>query len=142
MEKHDHSHHHHHENDNCDCPACKQEQAQPNWIKMHQHDDAAVISARCTFLARPETAGDVIAEALQELAAVIAEKGGIIGHIKATLESTTLEMFSLTDRAVSRKKQPNETMTLQLVAIVFLLVPEEAKKLVEKIVLKKLQSLS
>ena len=72
-----------------------------------------------------------IAEELEEVAAEITERGGIVGHVKAAAELTGTEMFSVTDVKAMMKAAPVQALTLKMAAIVFAIAPEETEALVE-----------
>jgi microsomal dipeptidase-like Zn-dependent dipeptidase len=63
---------------------------------------------------------------------LIAEKGGIIGHIKASAEVKNVEMFSVTDVDVMIKTAPEQEINIILAAIVFFVSEEEAEELGRK----------
>jgi hypothetical protein len=66
---------------------------------------------------------------LAVIAEAVSSAGGIIGHIKASASSTSVEMFSITDAdgAASAKTSPELTVVIHLAAIVFNIDPEAAE---------------
>jgi hypothetical protein len=121
---HEHEHHHHHEHEEAE--------AAPGELRVEclLHDDAIVVSGDLTVMAAEY--GPVRAKINAQLAAVaaaVASAGGIIGHIKASASSTSVEMFSITDAdgAVSAKASPELTIVIHLAAIVFNIAPESAE---------------
>ncbi len=127
MHKNDHAHHAHDENGSCilaetDAPGVVHTEA-------HLHDDARVISGHLTLTADYDKVGKSLADQLEKMAKTVQERGGIVGHIKASCTVRAVEMFSVTEMAVTVKKAPDQEIKINLAAIVFLIDPEEAEKL-------------
>lgn len=95
----------------------------------HLHDEARVISGRLTLSADYEKIKKSLADNLEQLAITVQERGGIVGHIKASCTVTAVEMFSVTETAATVKKAPEQEIKVSLAAIVFLIDPEEAEAL-------------
>lgn len=144
---HDHEDHDHaahiHSDDECTCEACRSAAAGARfWVRNQVQDGASVISAECRLTAEYAKASIELKTALEELATQITESGGVIGHIKAAAEITSVEMFSVTETAVSHKRAEEQEITVQLAAIVFLVDPDEAKSYVERCVVNPLMRLA
>jgi hypothetical protein len=124
-EHHEHHHHHHeheHEHEHGSEPAPGEAR-----VECLLHDDAIVVSGDLTVMAAEyEPVRAKINAQLASVAAAVASAGGIIGHIKASASSTSVEMFSITDAdgAVSAKISPELTVVIHLAAIVFNIDPE------------------
>jgi hypothetical protein len=105
---HTHSHHHHH------------------------HDNEAIVVSGSIELScsNSESLRHALELKLQDIAHNIREQNGIIGHIKALYNSTTTDMFSITDVDLAVKRSPGETVAIHLVAIVFLVDEESVTQLV------------
>ena len=108
-------------------------------IQVNQHDEAVVVS--CSFdlvvNSRQETCND-IKEKLDAIAKRVVEGGGIIGHIKASVETTATDMLSITDATVQQKSAPALAAHINLVAILFLIGPDSAESLVAEILVEHL----
>lgn len=136
------SHVHEAHREGCDCDSCSgQNWSGQSWVRGYMQDDAAVISAKFTLTADYDTVDAVLKTGLEELAASISDKGGIIGHIKATAEINSVEMFSLTNTEVSVRRSPEQDIVVRVAAIVFFIDLDEAKDLVERIVINRLISM-
>ena len=96
------------------------------------HDDAIVISASLTV---DSDAGDLharIAEELEAAAREVKERGGIVGHIKASVSAASTCMISVTDEEAAVKDSPIRRARITLAAIVFLISPEDAESIVRR----------
>lgn len=137
---HDHRHEAHVHDENCNCGQDhghshdhkKEHHADSGAIHVesHLHDDARVISGLLTVQADYSKLRDVLQQRLEELAAQVTTRGGIVGHIKASCEVKEVEMFSITDVTVSIKKAPVQEIRINLAAIVFIVDRAEAERLV------------
>ena len=136
---HDHDHHHEH-GDHCSC-GCHdhehhhhEEEKLPGvvYTKVRLHDDAKVVSGSLTVFGDYEKVREGLNRGLTEFAAAVTEKGGIIGHIKASAEVKNVEMFSVTDVDVMIKTAPEQEINIILAAIVFFVTEEEAETLGKK----------
>lgn len=145
-ENHEHDHHeHHHHDDNCGCGHeyhhhdehcdCGHEHCeavkQPGvvYTNVRLHDDAKVVSGSLTVIGDYEKVREGLNRGLTEFAAKVTEKGGVIGHIKASAEVKSVEMFSVTDVDVMIKTAPEQEISIILAAIVFFVSEEEAETL-------------
>ena len=135
-----HDHHEHHHDENCDC-GCHdhehhhhEEEKLPGvaYTKVRLHDDAKVVSGSLTVFGDYEKVREGLNRGLTEFAAAVTEKGGIIGHIKASAEVKNVEMFSVTDVDVMIKTAPEQEINIILAAIVFFVTEEEAETLGKK----------
>lgn len=135
MSGHDH-HHEHDENCACGhdhngCAGCGIEESPGTLhVEHHIHDEARVISGRLTVTGSYDTVKKAVEAALERIAGEIQQSGGIIGHIKASCEVKTIDIFSVTDTDVSVKSAPEQQIKISLAAIVFLIDPEDAEDLV------------
>ncbi len=121
-----HDHHSHDETCNCipdDTPGVIH-------TEYHIHDEARVISGRLTVAGSYDKIKKAVSSALERIAKAVHESDGIVGHIKASCQVKTLDMFSITDDTVSVKTAPEQEIKINLAAIVFLVDPEEAEDLV------------
>lgn len=82
-------------------------------------DNAVVVSAEYHTAADRERAGELLARYMEALAGEIDSRGGIIGHIKTSVEVQYVEMYSLTDKTVMKKTSELPELTLYTAAIVF-----------------------
>lgn len=133
---HEHAGHVHEEG--CTCNEClhQEENKNPAVTSLLQ-DGACVVSAQYHTCADIEMLRKRLTELLEELASNVNTLGGIIGHIKASLDIHLTEMYSVTEETVTRKSSQVSDITLHLAAIVFL-VPEEKLVSLVKEVLRKL----
>ena len=115
---HEHEHHHHHH----------EEPLVPGVVQasVKLHDDAKVVSGKLLVVGDYEKVKAGLHDGLTEFAAKINELGGVIGHIKASCEVKTVDMFSVTDTDVMIKTAPEQEMNIILAAIVFFVSEEEA----------------
>ena len=128
---HGHAGHAHDENGNC---ILAQDVPGGIHVETHLHDQARVISGRLTVAGSYDAVRKTLTDRLETVARAVAEFGGIIGHIKASCQTTEVEMFSVTDTdaEVSVKKAPEQEIRINLAAIVFLISPEDAEALVRQ----------
>lgn len=142
---HKHEHNHTHEQGElheCSCEECTCETKPENfWVDGHLHDEASVVSGECKLYTDYQRVSTVLQTALEDLASTVTEKGGIIGHIKAAVEISSVEMFSITDESVSIKRTKEQDIIVQIAAIVFCLELAEMKTVVQTIVMEKLRAL-
>jgi hypothetical protein len=96
----------------------------------HIHDDARVVSGRLTVTGLYDKVKPAVSAALERVANTVQEHDGIVGHIKASCQVTTLDMFSVTDTEATVKTAPEQEIKINLAAIVFFVDPEEAEDLV------------
>ena len=64
------------------------------------------------------------------LAKAVFALGGIVGHIKASCQTKTVEMFSVTDAVVMAKTSPEKELSINLAAIVFAVDLSDAEDMV------------
>lgn len=93
-------------------------------------DNAVVVSAEYHTAADRERAGELLVRYMEALAGEIDSRGGIIGHIKTSVEVQYVEMYSLTDKTVMKKASELPELTLYTAAIVFCVKEEELRCLV------------
>ena len=137
---HDHHEHEHHHDEHCDC-GChnhhdhehhhhEEEEKLPGvaYTKVRLHDDAKVVSGSLTVFGDYEKVRAGLEKGLAEFAAKVNEKGGVVGHIKASAEIKNVEMFSVTDVDVMIKTAPEQEVNVILAAIVFFVTEEEAER--------------
>ena len=125
---HDHVHEHHHD-EACQCPSCTQKKEKLKVTSLLQ-DNAVVVSAEYHTAADRGRAGKLLTEYMEALAGEIDSRGGIIGHIKTSVEIRYVEMYSLTDRTVMKKESDLPELILYMAAIVFAVKEEELLSLV------------
>ena len=99
------------------------------YTNVRLQDDAKVISGSVLITGEYEGIKDKLKAGLEEFAAAVGEKGGVVGHIKASVEVTTVDMFSVTETEAMVKRAPEQNMKVILAAIVFFIEPEEAENL-------------
>ncbi|MDO5410514.1 MAG: hypothetical protein Q4F21_08685 [Lachnospiraceae bacterium] len=102
----------------------------PFQVTSKTETSAAIISAECTLLADHNQMAALLCSHLEKLAEQLNEKGAFIGHIKASMDVHTLNVFSLTDKTVNQVKGKSDEITFNLAAILFLIEEQEAVKLV------------
>jgi ABC-type Zn2+ transport system substrate-binding protein/surface adhesin len=144
--KHEHHHNHEHgEHHDCSCEtehSCSCETRKENfWVDGHLHDGATVVSGEGRLLAEYDHVSSVLKAALEELAAAVTAQDGIVGHIKAAVEISSVEMFSVTDEAVTVKRSKEQEIVVQTAAIVFGIELAEMKALVQSKIMDKLKAL-
>jgi hypothetical protein len=101
-------------------------------VESHLHDDARVISGRVTLIGDERRIKAALKEQLETLAKAVFELGGIVGHIKASCETRTVEMFSVTDVAAMSKTSPETQLAINLAAIVFAVGLEQIEDMVSQ----------
>ncbi|NMA25408.1 MAG: hypothetical protein GX936_07060 [Clostridiales bacterium] len=139
-----HDHHHHEHNKDCSCGhdhtsdthggdgGCVPEDISVVYTEYHLHDEARVVSGRLTVTGEYGVVKEAVSHALKLCAKAIIEAGGIVGHIKASCQVKTIEVFSVTESDVSVKAAPQQEIRIILAAIVFLIDPEKAEELAHK----------
>jgi hypothetical protein len=136
------SEHTHHHDDSCTC-GCHEEEhshqhgAEPEApdfgvidVETHLHDEACVVSGRLAL--RGDETG-VKAELQAQLGALgraFHAMGGIVGHIKASCETTVVDVYSVTDVEATSKRSPEAVMRIKLAAIIFAVEPMVAESMV------------
>lgn len=101
-------------------------------IERHTHDEAIVISGSLIVDIGDAELGVWIAQELEAAAHKIRNSGGVVGHIKATLDITSTSTMSVIDDKVSTKEPLLKRAQITLSAIVSDIVPEEAVDIVRK----------
>ena len=101
-------------------------------VESHLHDEARVTSGLVTLVGDEERTKAAIREQLEMLAKAVFELGGIVGHIKASCQTKTVEMFSVTDVSVMAKTSPEKEMRINLAAIVFVIDQDEFEGMVQR----------
>jgi hypothetical protein len=102
------------------------------YTEYHLHDEARVVTGRLTVAGEYGVVKEAVSNALKRCAKAVAEAGGIVGHIKASCQVKTVEVFSVTESDVSVKTAPQQDIRIILAAIVFLIEPEKAEELARK----------
>ena len=99
--------------------------------EVHIHDGATVVSGKLTVIGGYEPVRAALQEKLGEFAKAVQAEGGIIGHIKASAEIKTTEMFSATDAesGVMVKTAPEKQCDIILAAIMFFIDAGKAEEL-------------
>lgn len=122
---HDHDHEHHHDHDH--------ENIRYGYVavELNRHDEALVVSGGLNIMGQPEEVNSKLSGALEKAAARVNELGGIVGHIKASVDARKITMLSVTESEVMEKSAPEAELRIIMTAIVFALPEEEAKALVE-----------
>lgn len=129
-EEHEHNHHHHHHHgDACGCEECRQEEKLT--VTTHLQDSAVVVSAHYRTVADPQELSALLTVNMESTAAKIYAVGGFIGHLKASADVHTVEMFSLTDREVYRKKGNDSEILVTVAAILFAIKETAAEELIK-----------
>lgn len=121
--------HEHRDGEACECPSCTQKR-EKLYVTSQLQDSAVVVSAEYHTAADRERAGELLARYMEALAGEIDSRGGIIGHIKTSVEVQYVEMYSLTDKTVMKKASELPELTLYTAAIVFCVKEEELRCLV------------
>ncbi len=141
---HDHSAHTHEHGESCSCGHTHEHAhdhvhthehaAEPELgairVESHLHDEARVISGLMTLVGDETRIKAALKEQLEMLAKAVFELGGIVGHIKASCETKTVEMFSVTDVSATSKTSPEKEIRINLAAIVFIVEMEQAESMV------------
>lgn len=131
LHEHDHqaqADHIHHEN--CGCHAQEPKTLGAIHVESHLHDEARVISGSLALFTDYRKLRSVLSDQLELLAKAVQERGGIVGHVKASVEIKQIEMFSVTDVDVSVKTAPGQEIHINMASIVFAIDAEEAAMLV------------
>jgi hypothetical protein len=122
-------HDHHVHDESCTCGHEEHDSGEIH-IECRLHDEARVISGRLTITGSYNKVKEAVSSALERVAKAVQEHDGIVGHVKASCEVKTVEMFSVTDTDVSVKTAPDQEIKINMAAIVFLIDPEDAEDLV------------
>ena len=101
-------------------------------IERHIHDEAVVISGVLAVDYDTAEMSVLIAEELEEAARSITDCGGIVGHIKAAINTTSTSMISVTEEKAAVTEGKWKRTKITLAAIVFLIEPEEAEKAIKR----------
>ena len=97
-------------------------------------DGAVVVSARFTVEMAREVLEQKLSEELQELAARVYAHEGIIGHIKASAEISSIQMYSITDTILHVKNGEKDTITVSFAFILFFIELETAREWTREII--------
>lgn len=95
-------------------------------------DEAKVVSGHLELTGDYPTIREGLRRGLEDFAAQVAALGGVVGHIKASVRHSQLEMFSVTDLDAMIKTAPEEQVTITLAAIVFFITEEQAESLAQQ----------
>lgn len=133
LHHHNHDRHAHDENGNCIIDGSQAPVIMPGKVntEAHIHDEARVISGSLTLTSDYDKVKKTLADHLEKLAKTVQERGGIVGHIKASCTVSTVEMFSVTESSATVKRAPDQEIRISLAAIVFLIDPHEAQELAQ-----------
>ena len=100
------------------------------YIERHIHDEAIVISGSLVIRYETPELNAWITEELESAASKVKELGGVVGHIKTAVASTSTSMISVTDEKAIVKEPPVRRAKITLASIVFLIDPEDAENIV------------
>ena len=95
------------------------------------HDGAITISASLTVVTDDLAFNEFIAGEIESAARDITRRGGIVGHIKASVSTTATSMISASDDKAMVKESAMRRCRIIFVAIVFLVDPAEAESVVK-----------
>jgi hypothetical protein len=98
-------------------------------VESHLHDEARVVSGRLTLQGDAVRIKAELQAQLGMMARAVSALGGIVGHIKASCETTTVDIYSVTDVEASSKQSPEAELRIILAAIVFAIDEEAAEQL-------------
>jgi len=101
-------------------------------ISHRMHDEAVVVSGSLTVRTGELDPCAVIAEDLESAAHEVNERGGVIGHIKATAALTSTSMISITDKKAMVKESPERKVLISLAAIMFMIDPPAAETIIKQ----------
>ena len=87
-----------------------------------------VVSAHYDVVTDRQKLAALLEAGMESAASEIYEAGGLIGHLKASMDVHTVEVFSLTDREVYRKSGSDCRITVTAAAILFALEEAEAEE--------------
>lgn len=98
-------------------------------VTVREHQGTIAGSFSIKTAGPPEVLEEALAKQLKGLARWVAEKEGIIGHIKAGMEiPECVEFFSITDQTLYKKREMKQETVIHIAAIVFLVEPGELKE--------------
>ena len=101
-------------------------------IEQHIHDEAIVISGTLTVISGIDSVYEIISSELETASSLFTQKEGIVGHIKAAVSTTKTGMISITENKAMIKEGQDTRVQISLVAIVFIIDPEEGEEIVRK----------
>lgn len=132
--KDDHINHNH--NADCQCGCHDEHEAhhhEHNAISITTHDMSIVGSYKFTIQKTYEESEAILDQSLKQVAKNVTDIGGIIGHIKALISSQGKScMISITEEESNKRYVNNPICTVEGVAIVFALQPEELETILRK----------
>lgn len=135
--------HDHNDHDHCDCcdhhahdhvvrehavheHAAKEAVSSSVHLEVHLHEGAVVASGDIRMLVRGDEAiGGILGGDMKALARWVEMSDGIIGHIKASLETTRTDVFSITDCELSENSADAGMVQVKIAAIVYGVGPDE-----------------
>ncbi len=126
---HGHEHHHHEHGPGCDCEECA-----AKGFRLTRVEGATAAAVRFSMPGPQAVAEVELVTRVKALAAEVAARGGVIGHIKGAIAAEPeVTTFSCTGGAVTlgRKDGPG-TCTVDLVAILLALSDEDIEDAVRK----------
>lgn len=100
-------------------------------------DGATVISACFTVHMLKDKLETLLSQELEALAAQVYEHNGIIGHIKASTEIHSMQMYSITDTILHVKNGECDTITVTFAFILYFIgvdmATEWTRQIIERI---------
>ena len=95
-------------------------------------DGAVAVYGEYGILADRQELSALLASNMEAAALRLESMGGIIGHMKASMDVHRVDSFSLTEREVSYREGSIEEIDIHLNVLVFAIEEEGAKKTVEQ----------
>lgn len=115
--EHNHEHHNHHEHEHGS--SYSTENGQTYTIDGHLHEGAVIGTGVFSCQGNEEIVQNLLQSGLKDLGSWITCQGGIIGHIKASMETRHTTMFSLTEEDTHSISQQSKEFQINIAAIVF-----------------------
>ena len=105
----------------------------PGQIQIKNHEGAIVCSLQQRVSGNRETLNNLVRDTISSLASWTAAQGGLVGHIKATLQIPTGTLiYSCTGDEVQIREIPDSGELLELTVIVFLVDEDQLKRRMEQ----------
>ena len=133
MDENEHDHDEHdHDHDHDEHDHDHEHELANGEVEVNLHEEGAMIASGSLSIVGVE-AEDIsakLADALSRVAHHVEDAGGMIGHLKATVASTSMRMLSHTDAhtEVSIKVSPQSEVVVNLVLIVFMVDQDDLLK--------------
>lgn len=115
----------------CLSKGCKKPEGQLI-LNVQNRESAVVVSVKYHTRGNQENFSEHLKEKMEMLAEQIERMGGMVGHIKASVESRQVEMFSLTEYKADRKTAESVKLVLILNVIVFAIEDQVVERMVRK----------